>query len=152
MLAKRKVMSKKINIRTKNLFSLQLKKALFYAFIEARKYGSEVIDSQFLLFGLLKADDNLTSKLFKNIYGSPIYKEKLLSKLKLSFQIKTKSVSFSTGKEYPNFSRPIKRLLFFLSCSKQTQTVTVITTLHVFTYLLRHKYINKLIKETLINS
>lgn len=149
-------MSKKINISIKKLFSVQLKKAIFYAFLEARKHRSTTIDSQFLLFGILKTENSLATKLFQQLYKSksssldPI--DKLLLKLRVNFQLKTKSNSFSTDRIYPNFSRPVRRLLFFLIKAGQNQQSSVITTLQVLNYLLRHKYVCKFIKESLVTS
>nr|YP_009550334.1 N-domain of Clp chaperone [Characiopsis acuta]QAA11270.1 N-domain of Clp chaperone [Characiopsis acuta] len=154
MLVKKKGMPKKVNIFSGKLFSLQLKKALFYAFLEARRQKINVIDSQLLLFGLLKTNDSSINRLFQKIYKTrtlsqnPI--EKLINKLKVNFQFKSESITFSVDREFPNFSRPVKRLLFFLVRLGKKEQVTVITTLQVLTHLLRHKSLAKLVKDSLI--
>lgn len=154
MRVKKMVVSKKINVSTKNLFSLQLKKALFYAFIEAKKYGVTTIDSQLLLFGLLKTSDSSVNHLFNQIYKRRLLSSsavaKILSKLRINFQIKSKATNFSNDRTYPNFSRPVKRLLFFLLRSGKSRQTSIITSVHVLNYLLRHKYVCKFIKEALI--
>lgn len=147
-------MPKKVNIFSEKLFSLQLKKALFYAFLEARKQKSNVIDSQLLLFGLLKTKDSSTNRLFQTLYKSKVLShnpiDQLLAKLKINFQLKSQSTTFYTDREFPNFSRPVKRLLFFLIRSGKKEQVSVITTLQVLNYLLRHKPLAKLVKESLL--
>jgi ATP-dependent Clp protease ATP-binding subunit ClpA len=149
-------MPKKLTILTEKLFSLQLKKAIFYAFIEARRQKSNIIDSQLLLFGLLKTKYSHVNLLLKKINKSrslltnPV--DKLLNKLKINFKLKTKSSAFNSDEEFPHFSRPVKRLLFFLTRSQKTRQLNVITTSQVLNYLLRHNSIAKLVKECLIVS
>jgi ATP-dependent Clp protease ATP-binding subunit ClpA len=149
-------MPKKLTISTEKLFSLQLKKAIFYAFVEARRQKSNIIDSQLLLFGLLKTKYSHINLLLKKIHKSrslltnPV--DKLLNKLKINFQLKTKSPAFNSDEEFPLFSRPVKRLLFFLTRSQKTRQINVITTSQVLNYLLRSNSIAKIIKECLILS
>lgn len=151
MLVKKMVMSNK---KTKNtnprLFSLQLKKALFYAFYEARKQGSDVVDSQYLLYGLLKDNDSLSNRLIHKVckvdsISNP--NQKLIAKLKINFKRKSQLVVFSTNKSFPNFSRPVKKLLFSLIKSTRTDKKSILTSLHVLNYLVRNKHISKWVKD-----
>nr|YP_010478793.1 N-domain of Clp chaperone [Neustupella aerophytica]UVI61098.1 N-domain of Clp chaperone [Neustupella aerophytica] len=153
MLVKKMVMSKKIQILNKRLLSLQLKKAIFYAFLEAKKHGSIIIDSEFLLYGILKVNNSLANKLFKQIYKarSSFFNptDNLVSKLNSNFQTRKKTIYFSTQGVYPNFSRPVKQLLFFLLRYGENPHTKVITSLHVLKYLLRQKNICTLVKNAL---
>lgn len=157
MLVKKMVGSKKIRVKNQTLFSFQLKKAVFYAFLEARKQGITTIDSQLLLYSLLKVNNTSVRYLFQKLYSSrsssfnPV--EKLLNKLKANLQLKKGDQFFTPDRSYPNFSRPVKRLLFFLLRTNRNtnKKISVVTTLHVLNYLLRHKSISKFVKETLLN-
>nr|YP_010478511.1 N-domain of Clp chaperone [Chlorobotrys sp.]UVI60816.1 N-domain of Clp chaperone [Chlorobotrys sp.] len=144
-----------INILNKNLFSLQLKKAIFYSFLEARKYENTIIDSQFLLYGILKTNHSIIYTVIQQISKTRSLsfnlRRELLIKLKLNFQTKNKLNFSSTDQTYPNFSRTIKRLLVFLINSpQQNSKISVITTLQVFKYLLHNKSVSKLIKDCLV--
>ena len=70
MIAKKMVMSKNIKLLNKRLLSVQLKKALLYAFLEAKKNKTTIIDSQLLLYGILKVNSSLANKLIRQIYKS----------------------------------------------------------------------------------
>jgi ATP-dependent Clp protease ATP-binding subunit ClpA len=146
------VSSKKNNSLNKKLFSLQLKKAIFYAFYEAKKHGSDIVDSQYLLYGLLKADSSLANRLIKKILKDSDLgnsSNKLLDPLKANLKNKNKKTVFSTNKLRPNFSRPVRKLLFLLIKSSSNKKQEIITTLHVLKYLLRNKNISKWVQDNL---
>nr|YP_009551176.1 N-domain of Clp chaperone [Vischeria sp. ACOI 3415]QAA12111.1 N-domain of Clp chaperone [Vischeria sp. ACOI 3415] len=154
MIAKKMVMSKNIKLLNKRLLSVQLKKALLYAFLEAKKNKTTIIDSQLLLYGILKVNSSLANKLIRQIYKSksPSFNsmdsiDNLLVKLKLNIHIKNKIIS--TQSVYPNFSKPVKQLLFFLLRSGGDPQTKVITSLHVLKYLLCQKNICILVKDGL---
>lgn len=150
------VSNKKTNIINKKLLSLQLKKAIFYAFYEAKKHGSEIVDSQYLLYGLLKIDNSLANRLIKSIVknkGIVNSTDKLLQQLKVNIKNKNKRVVFSTNRPSPSFSRPVRKLLFVLLKTNTNEKNGIVTTLHVLKYLLRNKnisvWINDILKEGL---
>ncbi len=150
------VSNKKTNIINKKLLSLQLKKAIFYAFYEAKKHGSEIVDSQYLLYGLLKIDNSLANRLIKSIVknkGIVNPTDKLLQQLKVNIKNKNKRVVFSTNRPFPSFSRPVRKLLFVLLKTNTNEKNGIVTTLHVLKYLLRNKnisvWINDILKEGL---
>lgn len=151
MIAKKMVMSKNIKFLNKRLLSVQLKKALFYAFLEAKNNKTTIIDSQLLLYGILKVNSSLANKLIRQIYKSksPSFNsiDNLVVKLKLNFHTKNKIIS--TQSVYPNFSKPVKQLLFFLLRSGGDPQTKVITSLHVLKYLLCQKNICILVKDGL---
>lgn len=151
MIAKKMVMSKNIKFLNKRLLSVQLKKALFYAFLEAKKNKTTIIDSQLLLYGILKVNSSLANKLIRQIYKSksPSFNsiDNLVVKLKLNIHTKNKIIS--TQGVYPNFSKPVKQLLFFLLRSGGDPQTKVITSLHVLKYLLCQKNICILVKDGL---
>lgn len=153
MIAKKMVMSKNIKLLNKRLLSVQLKKALFYAFLEAKKNKTTIIDSQLLLYGILKVNSSLANKLIRQIYKSksPSFNsiDNLVVKLKLNIHTKNKIIS--TQGVYPNFSKPVKQLLFFLHRSGGDPQTKVITSLHVLKYLLCQKNICILVKDGLRN-
>jgi hypothetical protein len=144
------VSNKKNSISNKKLLSLQLKKAIFYAFYEAKKQGSEVVDSYYILYGLLKVDSSLATRLVKKVFkdnGLGNSSNNLLNKIKLNINTKRKKTIFSTNKRRPNFSRPVRKLLFFLIKSTPNEKKKIVTTLDVFKYLLRNKYISKWVND-----
>lgn len=146
------VSNRKNNTLNKKLLSLQLKKAIYYAFYEAKKQGSDVVDSQYLLYGLLKVDTGLANRLVKKIVKNNSFtnpSDKLLQQLKLNLRNRNKKVVFSTNRLYPNFSRPVKKLLFLLIKSTSNKQNVVITTLHVLKYLLRNKNISRWLNDKL---
>ncbi len=150
------VSNKKTNIINKKLLSLQLKKAIFYAFYKAKKHGSEIVDSQYLLYGLLKIDNSLANRLIKSIVktkGIVNPTDKLLQQLKVNIKNKNKRVIFSTNRPSPSFSRPVRKLLFVLLKTNTNEKNGIVTTLHVLKYLLRNKnisvWINDILKEGL---
>lgn len=151
MIAKKMVMSKNIKFLNKRLLSVQLKKAFFYAFLEAKKNKTTIIDSQLLLYGILKVNSSLANKLIRQIYKSksPSFNsiDNLVVKLKLNIHTKNKIIS--TQGVYPNFSKPVKQLLFFLLRSGGDPQTKVITSLHVLKYLLCQKNICILVKDGL---
>jgi len=145
------VVSKNIKFLNKRFLSVQLKKALFYAFLEAKKNKTTIIDSQLLLYGILKVNSSLANKLIRQIYKSksPSFNsiDNLVVKLKLNIHTKNKIIS--TQGVYPNFSKPVKQLLFFLFRSGGNPQTKVITSLHVLKYLLCQKNICILVKDGL---
>ena len=146
------VSNKKTNNINKKLLSLQLKKAIFYAFYEAKKHGSEIVDSQYLLYGLLKIDNSLANRLLKNIIknkGIINPTDKLLTQIKLNIKNNNKKIVFSTNRPSPSFSRPVKKLLFVLLKTNTNEKNGIITTLHVLKYLLRNKNISVWINDKL---
>lgn len=148
-------MKKPVKILINRVLSIQLKKALFQAFITASNNKANIIDSQILLFGILKSNNGIAYKTLNKIYKSksafnPV--DKLLSDIEKSFLSKSKFSSFKTENKYPTFSRPVRRLLFFLIRSTKNKDYSIITTLDVLNYLLRHKYVKHFIKESLLNT
>ena len=60
-------------ILSSKLISLQLKQAIFLAFLKARKYGTNTVSSKFLLYGILKVNNSLASKTINNLYGDQTF-------------------------------------------------------------------------------
>lgn len=148
-------MKKPVKILINRLLSIQLKKALFEAFFIAKKNKTNIIDSQILIFGILKSNNGVAYKTLNKIYKSkytfnPV--DKLLSDIEKNFINKYKFSSFKAENKYPTFSRPVRRLLFFLIRSTKNQKYSIITTLDVLNYLLRHKYVKNFVKQSLLNT
>ena len=138
-------------ILSSKLISLQLKQAIFLAFKQARKYGSNTVSSKFLLYGILKTNNSLASKTINNLYGSQMLfnnkVDKLLTKCEVEFKnLKTTNV---IDNEDLIFSRPIRRLLFSVIRSLKNDSTSVITTFQILTILIRNKALRLWIKNAL---
>ena len=92
---------KKKFLKTEKLcfFSFQYKRALYYAFSESLKYSTYnrekdfsdkfSLDAEFLLYGLLKLKNSLTSKLFFRLWSlTKANQKEILYKLKLRLRYK----------------------------------------------------------------
>jgi hypothetical protein len=143
-------MQEKKNLSSK-LISLQLKQAIFLAFLKARKYGTNTVSSKFLLYGILKANNSLAAKTINNLYGDQTFfnnkVDKILTYCELEFKNVQKSNIIDT-KEL-TFSRPIRRLLFSILRSTKNDNLSVITTFQVLTLLIRNKPLRTWIKNVL---
>lgn len=145
---------KEKKILSTKLLSLQLKRAIFLAFEQAKKYGNNTVSSKFLLYGILKTDNNLVSRSITNLYSSqPPFNnkvEKILSKCELEFKnISTRSI---VDNDELTFSRPIRRLLFSISKSIKNDKPVVITTFQVFNLMIRNKSLRNWIKQALVDT
>jgi hypothetical protein len=143
-------MKNSFRISQNRFLSIQLKKALFRSFVEAKKQKTDIIDSQLLIYGILKSSPNLTTQTLKNVYQlnktkNPI--DKIIKNLEYNFENRYKSINLNVCK--PNFSRPVRRLLFFLIRSNKNEKYSVITTFDVLNYLLKHKYVKNVLNESL---
>ena len=137
---------------SKKVLSTQLKKSLYLAFCEAKKYNLKNVDSVFLLYSILKTNDSLVIKNLGNIYrSSPILKNKIeRSQKKLRFELKKKSNHTYISEDLElNFTKFIRRILALIARSPKQKKTTVITTLHVFNYLVRNKSLKSWLKENL---
>lgn len=138
-------------ILSSKLISLQLKQAIFLAFKQARKYGSNTVSSKFLLYGILKTNNSLASKTINNLYGSQMLfnnkVDKLLTKCEVEFK-NFKNTNFIDNEELI-FSRPIRRLLFSVIRSLKKDSTSVITTFQILTLLIRNKALRLWIKNAL---
>lgn len=148
-------MREKRNFLSNKIISNQLKEAIFLSFIEAKKYGTKSVNSKLLLYGILKVHSSLVTKNITNLYEStPLFNnkiDKILHKCESEFKNSNKVILEDEDFEL-NFSRPIRRLLFLIVRSLKGRNFKVITTLHVFNYLLRNKSIKKWLKESLNGS
>lgn len=138
-------------ILSSKLISLQLKQAIFLAFKQARKYGSNTVSSKFLLYGILKTNNSLASKTINNLYGSQMLfnnkVDKLLTKCEVEF--KTLKNTNVIDNEELTFSRPIRRLLFSVVRSLKNDSTSVITTFQILTILIKNKALRLWIKNAL---
>lgn len=133
------------------LISLQLKQAIFLAFLKAKKYGTNNVSSKFLLYGILKTNNSLASKTINNLYGSQTLfnnkVDKVLTQCELEFKKLQNNNVINTEKL--TFSRPIRRLLFSIIRSIKNDESNVITTFQVLTLLIRNKPLRVWIKNVL---
>lgn len=140
-------------ILSSKLISLQLKQAIFLAFLKARKYGTNTVSSKFLLYGILKVNNSLASKTINNLYGDQTFfnnkVDKILTYCELEFKNVQKSNIIDT--EELTFSRPIRRLLFSILRSTKNDNLSVITTFQVLTLLIRNKPLRTWVKNVLTN-
>lgn len=145
-------------IYTNRLLSLQLKKAILLAFNEAKKYGNNSVSSKFLLYAILKTNNNLATKSINNLYqdsypfNNKVYK--LLSRCESEFKAVKKSITSLDKENSLTFSRSVRRLLFSIirSLKINNEGVAVINTFQVFNCLIRNKSLRKWIKQSLIDS
>lgn len=142
-------MKKKSAVLSKTIFSLQLKKALFLAFKEAKKNQKTTIDTQLLLFCILKLNNSLAVRSLKKALGSNFLfnetQNKLLVNRNNKFQDSSFSNSLSSNEKLISLSPPLKKLVFFLVRSSKTSNISVITTLDILKYLVRNKTIKKIL-------
>ena len=140
-------------ILSSKLISLQLKQAIFLAFLKARKYGTNTVSSKFLLYGILKVNNSLASKTINNLYGDQTFfnnkVDKILTYCELEFKNVQKSNIIDTVKL--TFSRPIRRLLFSILRSTKNDNLSVITTFQVLTLIIRNKPLRTWVKNVLTN-
>lgn len=138
-------------ILSSKLISLQLKQAIFLAFLKAKKYGTNNVSSKFLLYGILKTNNSLASKTINNLYGSQTLfnnkVDKVLTQCELEFKKLQNNNVINTEKL--TFSRPIRRLLFSIMRSIKNDESNVITTFQVLTLLIRNKPLRVWIKNVL---
>lgn len=138
-------------VLSSKLISLQLKQAIFLAFLKAKKYGTNNVSSKFLLYGILKTNNSLASKTISNLYGSQTLfnnkVDKLLTQCELEFKKLQNNNVIDT--EELTFSRPIRRLLFSIMRSIKNDESNVITTFQVLTLLIRNKPLRVWIKNVL---
>lgn len=138
-------------ILSSKLISLQLKQAIFLAFLKAKKYGTNNVSSKFLLYGILKTNNSLASKTINNLYGSQTLfnnkVDKVLTQCELEFKKLQNNNVINTEKL--TFSRPIRRLLFSIIRSIKNDESNVITTFQVVTLLIRNKPLRVWIKNVL---
>lgn len=141
-------------ILSSKLISLQLKQAIFLAFQKAKKHGSKTVSSKFLLYGILKTNNSLASKIINNLYsGQMLFNnkvDKLLTKCELEFKNIQNTNIIDT--EELTFSRPIRRLLFSIIKSLKNDNANVITTFQVLTILIKNKSLRVWIKNVLTDS
>lgn len=148
-------MSEKKNFLSNKIISNQLKKAIFLSFIEAKKYGTKSVNSKLLLYGILKIDSSLVTQNINDLYKSTSMFnnkiDKILRKCEQEFKNSNKVILEDEEFEL-NFSTPIRRLLFLIIRSLKGRNFKVVTTLHVFNYLIRNKSMKKWLKESLNDS
>ena len=145
---------KEKKILSTKLLSLQLKRAIFLAFKQAKKYGNNTVSSKFLLYGILKTDNNLVTNAITNLYSQQLpftnKVEKILNKCELEFKnVSTRDI---IDNNELTFSRPIRRLLFSISKSIKNEKPIVITTFQVFNLMIRNKSLRNWIKQALIDN
>ena len=148
---------KEKKVYTSKLLSLQLKKAILLAFQEAKKYGNNSVSSKFLLYGILKTNNNLATRSINNLYqnSSPFNNKvsQLLSRCESEFKVLKKNTSLLDKENSLTFSRSVRRLLFSIIRSiKTNNNFAVINTFQVFNCLIRNKSLRKWIKQSLIDS
>lgn len=138
-------------ILSSKLISLQLKQAIFLAFKQARKYGSNTVSSKFLLYGILKTNNSLASKTINNLYGSQMLFNNKVDKLLTNCELEFKNLKNTNviDNEELTFSRPIRRLLFSVIRSLKNESTSVITTFQILTILIRNKALRLWIKNSL---
>ena len=138
-------------ILSSKLISLQLKQAIFLAFLKARKYGTNTVSSKFLLYGILKVNNSLAAKTIKNLYGDQTFFNNKVDKILTYCELEFKNVQKSNiiDNEELTFSRPIRRLLFSILRSTKNDNLSVITTFQVLTLLIRNKPLRTWIKNVL---
>lgn len=145
-------MKKKKNFLSNKVITNQLKKAIFLALIKAKKYGTKNISSKLLLYSILKINSSYIAQKINNLYKSRnIFSnktDKILQKWEYEFKNSNNVILEDEDFEL-NFSKPIRRLLFLIIRSLNGKNFKVITTLHVFNYLIRNKSIKKWLKESL---
>lgn len=147
---------KEKKVYTNRLLSLQLKKAIFLAFKEAKKYGNNSVSSKFLLYAILKTNHSLASRSINNLYkhNAPFNNKvtNILNKCEAEFKILKKANTLVEQENTLTFSRSIRRLLFsILRSVKSVNNVSVVNTFHVLNCLIRNKSLRKWIKQSLIN-
>lgn len=148
---------KEKKVYTNKLLSLQLKKAILLAFQEAKKYGNNSVSSKFLLYGILKTNNNLATRSINNLYqnSSPFNNKvsQLLSRCESEFKVLKKNTSLLDKENSLTFSRSVRRLLFSIIRSiKTNNNFAVINTFQVFNCLIRNKSLRKWIKQSLTDS
>lgn len=148
---------KEKKVYTNKLLSLQLKKAILLSFQEAKKYGNNSVSSKFLLYGILKTNNNLTTRSINNLYqnSSPFNNKvsQLLSRCESEFKVLKKNTSLLDKENSLTFSRSVRRLLFSIIRSiKMNNNFVVINTFQVFNCLIRNKSLRKWIKQSLMDS
>lgn len=138
-------------ILSSKLISFQLKQAIFLAFKQARKYGSNTVSSKFLLYGILKTNNSLASKTINNLYGSQMLFNNKVDKLLTKFEVEFKTLKNTNviDNEELTFSRPIRRLLFSVVRSLKNDSTSVITTFQILTILIKNKALRLWIKNAL---
>lgn len=145
-------MREKKSFLSNKIISNQLKEAIFLSFIEAKKYGKKNVNSKLLLYGILKVNNSLLNKSINDLYESKsLFNnkiDKILRRSEYEFRNNNKVILENESDEL-NFSRPIRRILFLIARSLKSRNFKVITTLHVFNYLIRNKSMKKWLKESL---
>ena len=147
---------KEKKVYTNKLLSLQLKKAILLAFKEAKKYDSNSVSSKFILYGILKTNNNLVTRSINNLYqnSSPFNNKvyQILTRCESEFKVLKKTTSVLDKERNLTFSRSVRRLLFSIIRSiKTSNNVAVINTFQVFNCLIRNKSLRKWIKQALMN-
>lgn len=148
-------MRDKKNFLSNKIISNQLKQAIFLSFLEAKKYGIKSVNSKLLLYGILKIDSSLVTQNINNLYKSTSMFNNKIDKIlrKCEYEFKNTNKVILEDEDFElNFSRPIRRLLFLIIRSLKGSNFKVITTLHVFNYLIRNKSMKKWLKESLNES
>jgi ATP-dependent Clp protease ATP-binding subunit ClpA len=138
-------------ILSSKLISLQLKQAIFLAFLKAKKYGTNTVSSKFLLYGILKINNSLASKTINNLYSSQTIFNNKVDKILTQCELEFKNIRNTNiiDTEDLTFSRPIRRLLFSILKSIKKDNCNVITTFQVLTLLIRNKTVRVWIKNVL---
>ena len=138
-------------ILSSKLISLQLKKAIFLAFVKAKKHGTNTVSSKFLLYGILKTNNSLAAKTINNLYGSQILFNNKVDKILTQCELEFKNLQDNNimENEELTLSRPIRRLLFSIIRSVKNDGTNVITTFQVLTLLIKNKPLRVWIKNVL---
>lgn len=143
------------NHLTTKILSNQLKEAFFLAFLEAKKKGNKSISSKLLLYAILKTNGSIASRNINNTYNCiPVFANKInkiLNKCEYEFKKNNKIILKNDDLGF-NFTRPVRRLLFLIIRSIKGTDFKIITTLHVFNYLVRNKSLKIWLKECLKKS
>ena len=143
-------MREKKNFLSNKIISNQLKEAIFLSFIEAKKYGTKSVNSKLLLYGILKVKGSLVNRNINKLYKSKSIFDNKVNKIlrKCKYEFKNNNQVILEDNDFElNFTRPIRRLLFLIIRSLKGRNFKVITTLHVFNYLLRNKSVKKWLKD-----
>lgn len=140
-------------ILSSKLISLQLKQAIFLAFIKAKKQGTNTVSSKFLLYGILKTNNSLAAKILNNLYGAQSLFNNKVDKILTQCELEFKNLQNKNtiDNEELTFSPPIRRLLFSIIRSAKNDGSNVITTFQVLTLLIKNKPLRIWIKNVLID-
>lgn len=125
------------------LLSIQYKKALFFAYNEAKKTGLSNLTPTCLLYGLLKVESSLGSSIFNKLSAPRnLSRKKILANLKLLIQQESYQQILENSQQSPTLNKSVRQILFFSICQSKSQ---IITTDDLFLAMLSNQKIQKLI-------